>query len=236
MNKKNQQVRIGTDFHNQLKVLLKRAGVKCNLKHKNNNFLKNKDIVWTGSYICSNSTCNIDYKVILKNGNKDKILQLFVYILNFVFFKEDDMKLKVSWSGVPNHENFLTEKSCRSKERTDQSLQTRSYGISNSRNENMIQNYLNDSNEKPTSRDVLRKINQESYHRNRISNDVIIDLCATKKSHEFNFLLQNNSKIKGYLHELSVDPFGAIFFSNIQVYLQTYFFLTFGTKTYCTYI
>lgn len=135
------------------------------------------------------------------------------------------MNFNISWKGTVNHESFLTEKSCTGNERIEQGLKCRCMGISDVRNENLISNFTNNSNKLPTSRAVLSKISQECLHRNRISTDVIVDICASKKSYEANFLMDD--RIKGYIHDIAVDPYGALFFCNLQVYFLIIFSLSY---------
>lgn len=70
------------------------------------------------------------------------------------------------------------------------------------------------------SSNALRQIKFEAVHRNRLSTDVLIDTMSLKNSMNYNCIeLQQNDSITGYIQDIFADPFGFIFFSQIQVFL-----------------
>jgi hypothetical protein len=64
----------------------------------------------------------------------------------------------------------------------------------------------------------------EFFHRFRISSDVFIDSIAAKTVFD-EIAFKVSGKIKGYLSNLGLDPFGFLLFSEIQVKLSEFEFL-----------
>jgi hypothetical protein len=64
----------------------------------------------------------------------------------------------------------------------------------------------------------LSVIKYEHEHRNRIATDVFVDADAAKRlCNKLCFVYDQNSILKGYIQEISHDPFGVLLISEIQV-------------------
>lgn len=62
---------------------------------------------------------------------------------------------------------------------------------------------------------ILSVIKSEFKLKNRIASDLHNDAAGAKIV--FDNLLTENKKIKGFIHELGIDPFGFVMTSEIQV-------------------
>ena len=63
----------------------------------------------------------------------------------------------------------------------------------------------------------------EFCHRFKISSDIFIDSIATKSIFD-EMVFKTHGKIKGYLSNVGLDPFGFLLFSEIQVNLLAIYF------------
>ncbi len=69
---------------------------------------------------------------------------------------------------------------------------------------------------KPEKQSVLNTMKSEFLHRFKISSDIFIDSIATKTIFD-EMAFKTSGKIKGYMSNVGLDPFGYLLFSKIQV-------------------
>ncbi len=69
---------------------------------------------------------------------------------------------------------------------------------------------------KPEKQSVLNTMKSEFLHRFKISSDIFIDSIATKTIFD-EMAYKTGGKIKGYMSNVGLDPFGFLLFSEIQV-------------------
>lgn len=75
-----------------------------------------------------------------------------------------------------------------------------------------------------TNLSTLRGIKSDYVHRNRISTDIIIDSMSAKNlldklCFSRDIFVKDKDSLKGYIQNISIDPFGLLFTSEIQVLL-----------------
>jgi hypothetical protein len=70
---------------------------------------------------------------------------------------------------------------------------------------------------KSTNSNVLKQIKHQYERRNVLSTDIFIDAQATKLLCEAIALPSNSNCLKGFVQLIIQDPFGMLFFSDIQV-------------------
>lgn len=98
-------------------------------------------------------------------------------------------------------------------------------GLTNCQSQNVIFNEIR-SNErsnlfsltdkKVTNKNTLKQMKSEFINKHRLSSDVYIDVLATKSVTD-RMCLKSSSNIDGYIQEISLNPFGFLLFSDIQV-------------------
>ena len=71
--------------------------------------------------------------------------------------------------------------------------------------------------EKQIDSHCLRQLKYEYIHRDRMSNDIFQDARVAKSIMTDLVGDENNKDIKGYIQELSMDPFGFLLISDLQV-------------------
>jgi hypothetical protein len=75
-----------------------------------------------------------------------------------------------------------------------------------------------DQNQKPISRNVLKQIKYELKNQDKLSNDLNVDLNAIKLfSDQTCIKLSVNDYLKGIVQDQSLNPFGFLFMSQMQV-------------------
>ena len=62
----------------------------------------------------------------------------------------------------------------------------------------------------------MKQIKYEIKHEKRLSNDMIIDIISAKRLLDKAYL-HYSAKIPGFIQNISIDPFGYILLSDIQV-------------------
>ena len=75
---------------------------------------------------------------------------------------------------------------------------------------------------KRIEKSVLEKMKSEFMHRYRISNDLIIDIAATKRNCDSALRHDENLDITGYIQRISYDPFGYLMISGTTVQFELF--------------
>ena len=73
-----------------------------------------------------------------------------------------------------------------------------------------------DSNTIVNKRMALSKIKSDYINRNKISNDISIDVLAAKRLSD-SLCLNLIPEFKGFVHQIGLDTFGFLLFSGIQL-------------------
>ena len=97
-------------------------------------------------------------------------------------------------------------------------------GIEESIEQNEIENFIHSSDTtyeppvKSLKRGVLKTIKSELVHQNRLSNELISDIKAAKTLCDSFCLNSQTTDLFGFIQKISLDPFGFLLLSHIQVF------------------
>jgi hypothetical protein len=202
-----QRSKFKKDFDYFLNQKLKLIGFKCWFQCRYNWFSsltsKNKSFYWKGKYNCIDPTCNMKIEAYIK----DKI------------DKNENVDIFIKVNGDCNHKEQVC-KTARStgEERKSQANQIMSNGISICVSNNTLTNKY----DKPlkylvTNNKTLSKIKEEFLNQNKLSKEILIDAKLTKQVFDFMYHKIDYTNIEGYIHELTLDPFGFLLISDLQV-------------------
>ena len=127
-------------FDKLLSKELQSQGIKCWLRDVNNYFRscrnpKRKTYLWSGKYVCVDKKCLNKFTAFIKNSNLDEELkdmnEVTIHVICPVSSHIEKVKPKIRCSG---------------NDRDYQKLLLCSNGLTNSQNENVLQNYSSNEN------------------------------------------------------------------------------------------
>jgi hypothetical protein len=196
-----------SEFDNFLSQKLQLRGIKCWLKCKYNWFLKpnSRDLpYWRGVFVCINHPeCLNRFDATISK--------------NFNILKQEN-SIKILYNETTKHDDFLSNSiRCYGANRDKQKIEILANGLTNCQTNNVIYNEMNLNNErKVTNQNTLKKMKSEFVNRHKMSSDVFVDVLAAKSVTD-GMCLKSSSNIEGYIQEISLNPFGFLLFSDIQV-------------------
>ena len=169
---------------------IQEQNINCALKGKFNYFAQNEPYKWSGKYECVG--CGELYSTSIK-GIKGDVIEMDIEHSN-----QNRCLLKQTYKS-----------NCTGLKRQNEALKVSAIGIQNTL-------YNNHSKNTEINYDVLKQIKYEFKHKNRISTEVFFDANATKIITD-SLIGNDNDKIKGYIQEIGLNPFGFLLISEIQV-------------------
>ena len=115
-----------TTFDDFISSELQKAGVLCWLRHEYNWF--NKKEFWRGRFKCINKSCSIVYNCVIKKNSNFGVL------------------MNVNWKHCESDHLLLQkEKRCCGTKRNNLALKLMAHGNSNIRQDNLLQNLINEN-------------------------------------------------------------------------------------------
>lgn len=212
--------------------MLNDDGINCDLRLGNNWFRKENSQkifspYWSGGFTCKNIACNkYFYGEIIEEPDYEKEILIHFYFNDICdhpirkkercsgnLRKLESLKLLAHGSTnvlAENYDHFL---SC-----TESNIKIK-FKI------HKLKLYFKGHQCPPVSKSILTQIKYEAKHQLRISVDFFYDALASK--YIFDNLSDYEDGVKGFIHQLHLDPFGFIMFCDFQVKI-IYFFLLFG--------
>ena len=126
-------------------------------------------------------------------------------------FDQQLLQLTLEWFGTISHPTkSLKRTRVVGEERTELAKRICSEGVQNVYSQRV-------TIEKRIEKHILHKIKSQFVHRNRLDADIIIDTDACKRLFDASYPPETPGRIKGYMQDISLCPFGFLLISNIQV-------------------
>ncbi|CAF0972658.1 unnamed protein product [Brachionus calyciflorus] len=232
INACGERKRLLSEIENFFSIKMKEHDIYCELKCITNWFKKEtsrktNSPFWKGQFKCFEKTCKNKYIMVIE---KDPISE------------NKDVFIKVYFDEKAIHGLLEKKYFCRGETRKKMALEVLSYGISNTLNKNVIENKKN-SNFKnfkkkfsefhqeflkglvlfPDQRSILKQISYEARHDSRISTDIYYDAEAAKNIFDILEFPEEN-RINGFIQEISLNPFGILFFQIFSPKFPIWFF------------
>jgi hypothetical protein len=195
-------------FSDYLSDKLRKFDVKCKLKSKTNHIKKDlsrkvSSPWFKGSFICVNKLCKNLYICTIKEKPKEGSIVMMEVKYCPVNFHSENVPIKIKSRG---------------SDRYQQSVELGALGVSNCKDINIIENRSKSVLEKKlTKKESLAMIKSEFLHQNRISNDIFHDAQSAKIIHDNYYKKVFRDGLLGFIQEISLDPFGFLLISDIQV-------------------
>ncbi|CAF0980134.1 unnamed protein product, partial [Brachionus calyciflorus] len=192
------------DFEEELNAKLRVYGFNCYFRciynwFKKNSSRKKQSPIWKGLYKCIEPNCSAYIKPILRTDSEKKIL------------------IEIYYSELNHHQLVFRPNRISGDERKKLAYQLKAEGVSNFSNMEIVSSL---SKKEPVKKNTLYKITNEFDHRFRITRDLIYDLKAIKLSCKY-LGLPIKSNFSGFVHNLSIDPYGFLLMSEMQCFILT---------------
>ncbi|CAF0909191.1 unnamed protein product, partial [Brachionus calyciflorus] len=210
--------KFNTEFDDFLSERLQKHEIKCWLRSKSNWFKKERSQkslapFWSGFFSCLDPKCQNKFKASIKND-----LKISRTIRQLSSTQIQNNHIIVIPYLKTTHESIIKPKiHCTGKKRVEQQVECLAHGVSKTVFDNFIFNEANESfiRQKVTNRFTLSMMKSSLVHFYKISNEVFVDALATKNITD-QIVTTENSQLKGFIHNISLDPFGYLLMSQVQ--------------------
>ena len=194
-------------FCDKLSLKFQEHGIKCWLKVVYNWFKpdtsqKRNSPYWSGKYICIKKDCGcMFYTKILNKPNGLSNIQM-----------------EIQFNKYSNHSLLEKPKEkIKGHNRLQTAIELTAYGIKNYLARNILLNLEEKQNLRPFNSNLLKQIKYEFKHQELISLNLFVDTEASKKLTTHLIPSPTSSNLRGFVQDISMNPYGFILFSHIQV-------------------
>ena len=194
-------------FCDKLSFKIQEHGIKCWLKviynwFKSESSQKRNSPYWSGKYICIKKDCGCIYNTkIIKKPNNISDIQMEIKFNKF----SDHLIINKPKENIAGSKRIQT------------AIELTASGINNYRAKNNLLNLTEQQDFRPYNSNLLKQIKFEFKHQELISLNLFVDTEASKKLTIHLIPSPITSCLKGYVQDISMNPYGFILFSYIQV-------------------